>query len=359
MTVTQILYELKNAAILGPDGPLLRELSFRIRAGAVTVLLGPGGTGKSTLLSVLAGARLSPELVLEGDWSFRGGAIPGPALSPVGNIAWVRQRARATDAPPSGAIVYADALQAIAAHPSVLLVDEPSAGLDAAARDGMVRALREQAARGGVVLVTHDLAFAHAVADDAILLCARRLRGAGALAELLRDPPNELVARFLRDGSAWPSPAAPAHFRWIDEGKLAGMGRPGLLAPIEDDLGGIASAGVTHIVTLIEEALPPALLKPYGLSARHFPIPDMGVPAMGPCASLCREIERAIDGGECVAVHCHAGLGRTGTILAAYLAWRGVPVAEAIDRVRRVRSGYLQTQSQVEFVHRFADTHGA
>lgn len=49
------LFELVDASLLGPDRTLLEGIDWNIRARGVTVILGPAGTGKSTLLRSLAG----------------------------------------------------------------------------------------------------------------------------------------------------------------------------------------------------------------------------------------------------------------------------------------------------------------
>jgi len=55
-----------------------------------------------------------------------------------------------------------------------------------------------------------------------------------------------------------------------------------------------------------------------------------------------------------VAVHCQGGLGRTGTLMATYLAAEGDDAATAIVRVRAVEPNAIETARQVEFLERFA-----
>jgi len=55
-----------------------------------------------------------------------------------------------------------------------------------------------------------------------------------------------------------------------------------------------------------------------------------------------------------VAVQGYAGLGRTGTILAAHLLWKGMGFDNALEYVRRVEPHWVQSQSQVEFLREFA-----
>jgi len=75
-----------------------------------------------------------------------------------------------------------------------------------------------------------------------------------------------------------------------------------------------------------------------------------------------RQVERGVDAivgalaaGEAAAVHCGGGLGRTGTLLACYLASReGLGAGEAIGRVRSLRPGSVETLAQVQAVEAWA-----
>ncbi|MFO0571418.1 MAG: protein-tyrosine phosphatase family protein [Polyangiaceae bacterium] len=229
----------------------------------------------------------------------------------------------------------------------------------ASSSEELTRLLRDHTRRGAALVVTHDLGLARRVADRVALLVAGALIAEASCDEFFERPPHPLARRFLEQGNCWPGsggvPELPPHFRWIVSDRLAGMGKPGLLAPVENDLDAIAIAGVRLLVSLTERPLPAELLRARGIRGRHFPIADMGVPAMLQTARLCNEISRAMDAGEGVAVHCHAGLGRTGTILAAVLVWRGAQPSQAISELRATGRAYVQNEAQERFVQRFAE----
>jgi atypical dual specificity phosphatase len=55
-----------------------------------------------------------------------------------------------------------------------------------------------------------------------------------------------------------------------------------------------------------------------------------------------------------VAVHCEAGLGRTGTMLALYLIAQGDDAGTAILRIREVEKVAVETSRQIQFLEQFA-----
>jgi hypothetical protein len=67
------------------------------------------------------------------------------------------------------------------------------------------------------------------------------------------------------------------------------------------------------------------------------------------------EASAVLDAGGKIAVHCHAGFGRTGLLIACILVRRdGLSAAEAIAKVRSRRASCIQNSRQRDFVHAFA-----
>jgi len=339
-----LVARLTNVTVEHAQGAILRGLEVDVPETGVTVILGPAGTGKSTLLRVLAG-QTDDGIQVSGDVDRR----RQPACL-------IRQaRSRDGDAT-VGLDALAETLRSTDAP--LILLDEPDRRVRPDEIDALAELLDDEGTRRAVVVVTHHLAFARRIASETHLLCAGSIVASAKGDALFRDPPNELAAHFVRHGNCWPASTVelPTHFRWLRAGELAGMGKPGLLRDIDDDLASIALAGISLVVTLTEEPPPAARLRSFGLASRHFPIRDMDVPALGAATALARDIVRAIKSGERVAVHCHAGLGRTGTVLAAVLVFEGMSAEEAILRVREVEPKSIQNRAQETFVTRFAES---
>lgn len=98
----------------------------------------------------------------------------------------------------------------------------------------------------------------------------------------------------------------------------------------------------------------------WGGALARFPFADHNVPPFGMIEHFCREVEAFLAGGEgrVAAVHCKAGKGRTGTMLAAYLLWSGAcaTAAEALDyfgRERTTNGKGVTIPSQRRYVHYF------
>jgi atypical dual specificity phosphatase len=132
------------------------------------------------------------------------------------------------------------------------------------------------------------------------------------------------------------------NFGWLVPGELAGSARP-----LSDDaLAALTAQGVRAVVSLTEEPLPDAALRAADLDAVHLPIADFTAPTQAQIAAAVAAIDRFVTSGRPVAVHCAAGLGRTGTILACTLVSRGCAAPAAIAAVRAVRPGSIETPAQ-------------
>lgn len=138
-------------------------------------------------------------------------------------------------------------------------------------------------------------------------------------------------------------------FTWILPDLLAAMACPGYFADLSADLDHLAEEGVTHIVTLTEN---PLNLPPDGIfTVHHLPVIDFAAPEHPQVLRFCQLVDAAQKKGEAVMVHCLAGIGRTGTFLAAYLMWReDLTARQALSRVRGIRREYVQSVPQEAYL---------
>jgi len=209
----------------------LVDVELTIQAGRLTVVLGPTGSGKSTLLGIGSGL-LSPTTgVVTLDGVVADGVLAGKA-SGVGLVfqapetqlfaetvlddvafgpsnlgldrAQARQRAReallSVDMDPdvfgarspfalSGGEARRVALAGVLAmQPAYLLLDEPTAGLDAQGREAVLQVLDRLIPSTGVAIVTHDAEEFLGRADDVLLLAEGCSVYCGPVGGLLQEP---------------------------------------------------------------------------------------------------------------------------------------------------------------------------
>jgi iron complex transport system ATP-binding protein len=242
--------------------PALAGIDLQVPSGEILGLVGPNGAGKSTLLQVLGGLLLptrgtvrfeglpvsdrarrdlaraiayvpqeygldfpftAGEVVLMGRYPHLGAAtFEGPADREAARAAMERTdvwplRNRRFDELSGGERRRVVLAQAFCQDTRAILLDEPTASLDAAHELALQRALAARRAECGVtvILVTHDLAGAARLCDRLVCLAAGRVVADGPTTEVLRSPAVEEAfgVRFhvdrLPDGPPFVVPLEP------------------------------------------------------------------------------------------------------------------------------------------------------
>jgi len=143
----------------------------------------------------------------------------------------------------------------------------------------------------------------------------------------------------------------PTNFSWLINDKLAGSGMPTSSAELE----WVVKRGVKSIVTMTEEPLPESWIK--NIKYLHVPTEDLSAPDIEKIDNAIDFIHERIKNNEPTMVHCAAGIGRTGTILACYLIkYHNLSAKDAIDKIRKERPGSIQSESQeiaIGLYHKF------
>ncbi len=204
---------------------VLRELDLTVCAGAVTALMGRNGSGKSTLLGAICAmvrvtsgtieaAGIRPDRCRPKDLIGLIGMVPQDAGSllladsvegecrtadrdfgrPPGSCRRILDRLAGLDGGrhprdlSEGQRVLLAVAVILTGDPAVLLLDEPTRGLDYGAKRRLAALLRERTANGGSVLMaTHDVEMAAEVADDVLLIADGDVIAEGAAREILCD----------------------------------------------------------------------------------------------------------------------------------------------------------------------------
>jgi atypical dual specificity phosphatase len=144
-------------------------------------------------------------------------------------------------------------------------------------------------------------------------------------------------------------------FYWVIENVLAGCSRPGAHGGnVEHDLETLRGHGIGALLTLTESPLPRGSLERHEILSLHLPVDDFHAPTSTQMLDALAFLDDARAASTPVAVHCLAGQGRTGTVLAAYLIRGGLRAADAIAEIRSICPGAIQAEPQMRALHDWA-----
>ncbi|MDH5472657.1 MAG: ATP-binding cassette domain-containing protein [Gammaproteobacteria bacterium] len=423
-TMSDILQVIGFGAAFG-DRIILSDVNLTVPERGVMTLLGPSGTGKSTLLRSLVGLNdANPSFRTWGEVYFQGESLDGlnrPALvsqsaklmmSSVfenvvhnlperNNLDQLQQKdlaRRLLEDAGIGHLIerFDDSVMSLslaeqrhlaivrmsASGTRLLCLDEPTTGINDQEANSLLDYINKEAERRAILIVLHNLKQAKRLKGHIALLAGGQIQEVQSTESFIESPKSVPARQWVKLGSCnVPSPDAspedladdvppppplpaaakkvvsssfgPRGFLWLKRGVLAGTPLPGVFHDIDYDLMALQKVGITVLLSLTTRSLDEETLNKYGIRSIWEPVTDMGAPSLEQAISICEQIEIAIKQDEVVAAHCRAGLGRTGTILAAYLIWEGVSAIDALDTVRGVEPRWVQSEEQVMFLEAF------
>lgn len=440
--MSDILLSLSGYGVSFGGKRVLHNIDLEIPERGISVLLGPSGTGKSTLLRTLSGINdSSPSVNVEGKAEYLGfplGEREMPMLvaqktklmmatirenvvneMPERNSLQIYQQkdVAARLLIDAGLGELADKLdqrvidlnlgvqrllaivRTIAANPRMILIDEPTSGVDDNDADRIIDYLRKEAEKRAIIVVLHNQEQANRLGAQIILLAGGTIVEKASGTNFFSMPVSQMAKDFVRTGSCCaPSPDAvieelddeyiahfegemskqetvdtlrngpgiyapknviksdvygPRNFLWLRKGQLAGTPQPGLLLDLDIDLQSLQRVGVSVLVSLTDEPIPADNLSKFDITGVFFPIKDMGTPEMDAAYRFCEDMHTYLQQGEVIAMHCKAGMGRTGTMLVAYLIWEGNPALDSLEYARKIEPRWVQSQEQVDFLEKF------
>ncbi len=428
MTNTNTILTLNNFGAAFGEKVILNDVNLNIENKNITTLLGPGGTGKSTLLRSITGLNSNnPTFKTWGKVTFCGENL-SPDNSPSivtqsarlivkslleniihnlperNNLTQLQQKDLAIrlleqsnlhelkDRLNENIVNLPLALQRhiaiirlVSSGPRLLCLDEPTSGIESTEEiELLLEHIKNESKRRSILIVLHNQKQAKQLGGYAALLAGGQVKEYKESRSFFSTPQTEPAKQFVKSGyCSVPSPMSkpedlndkiiapepiskniknyvsesfgPRGFLWLLKGKLAGTPLPGVFFEQDYDLKALQRVGITHLISTTQKPVSVEKLKLFNIQGNSFPIKDMGIPTLEQAIKVCEHIDHAINNNGIVAVHCRAGLGRTGTVLALYLIWKKSDALSALEKVRIIEPRWIQSDQQVKFLDVFSN----
>ena len=133
----------------------------------------------------------------------------------------------------------------------------------------------------------------------------------------------------------------PTNFNWVIEKQIAASGIP-------------QSKKDISFILVLTTTFPNAFLNNSSLKIKHLSLIDHSIPSIDKIIEALDFIQTSIDSNFAILIHCRAGKGRTGTILASYFVNSGWDVQKSIKHIRKLRPGSIE-KKQILALENFKD----
>ena len=198
-----VILRLENISLAFGGVKALTDISFNVREHEIRAIIGPNGAGKSSMLNCINGV-YTPQ---QGSINFRGSTFSNMNSRQVAEMGVARTfqnlalfkpyRKTPVGRLPYGLQKRVDLGRALAMEPTVLLLDEPMAGMNVEEKQDMCRFVLDVNDEFGttIVLIEHDMGVVMDISDRVVVLDYGKKIGDGTPAEVRASP--DVISAYL------------------------------------------------------------------------------------------------------------------------------------------------------------------